>query len=156
MSIPKKVKALTGWDTGLYPGCLSQYLNLCLTWYFYLLVKNIVKLDWVFRGGGGGGGEEITETKVLPWNIFPGWEEILRFLFTRLFKNHQWFSEERHKSPLLFVNLINLIGALFFFQDSAESAWLMAKGCILPLYLYQIKNGHIQVDVEQAGRETKY
>lgn len=100
-----------------------------------------------------GEGEEITETKLLPWNIFPGWEEILRFLITRLLKNHQLFSEERHKSPLLFANLI---GALFSFQDSAESAWLMAKGCILPLYLYQIKNAHIQADGEQADRETEY
>lgn len=63
------------------------------------------------------------------------------------------FSEERHKSPLLFANLI---GALFFFQDSAESAWLTAKGCILPLYLYRVKNDHIQVDGEQAGREAEY
>lgn len=51
---------------------------------------------------------------------------------------------------------ICLVGALFFFQDSAESAWLMAKGCILPLYLHQVKNGHIQVDGEQDGRETAY
>lgn len=84
--------------------------------------------------------------------INPHWK-ILRFLVTRLFKNHQLSSEERHKSSLLFANLI---GALFFLQDSAESAWLMAKGCILPPYLYQVKNDHIQLDGEQAGRETDY
>lgn len=101
--------------------------------------------------------KKITETKVLLWSIFPvqislHWK-ILRFPVTRLFKNHQLSSEERHKSPLLFANLI---GALLFFQDAADSAWRMAKGCILRLYLYQVKSDHIQVYGEQAGRETDY
>lgn len=134
-------KALTGWNSSLYHGCFSQYFNLCPTRYFYLLVQNTIKLDWIFL--------KIIGTRAVLWSApepinLHG--KILRFLVTRLSKNHQLSEEERHKSSLLFAKLI---GALFFLQDPAESAWLVAKGCILPPYLYQVQYGCVQLSADK-------